>query len=101
MGKREIRKMVTREETEQILTCDTCGKDVTVPYNSCPTQIPLLRVFVGYDSTRPSPYGYNSDQPIGTKYGVDMGEMCKECRESWFDDLLNKYPHAKKVKIND
>lgn len=101
MGSRTIRKTVTREETETISVCDTCGKDVITPYNSCPTEIPLLPIFVGFDSTRPDPFGYGNYPANGSKYGVDMGEMCKECRESWFDDLLNKYPHAKKVKIND
>lgn len=100
MGKREITKTVTREETEQIPICDLCGKDVLTPYNSCPTEVPLLHIFVGYDGLRSHAY-WTTDMSIGSKYGIDMGEVCKECRESWFDDLLEKFPHAKKVKIND
>lgn len=97
---REVPTTCTRTVTT--FECDNCHKDVTSKGymgNSCPSERPLMEIFIGFDSTRSEPFVYGT--VYGSKYGVEGIEMCKNCRDDWFKDILKQFPTARLVKIND
>ena len=93
-----IKKEVIRIEEEHIPVCDFCGKETEHSYGGCPSERPISSLFVGYLETS----GYSpSMEMVQSKYGLDLGDVCRECRENWFKDLQDRYPNAKVVKFND
>ena len=96
---------VERLESIPIYVCDSCNVEIVNPHeNSCASQRPLMPMFIGFNDIKRSfgdSVGTYRKIVTGQKYGVDLGEWCKSCREKWFEDLLIMFPHAKKVKIND
>jgi len=102
MGHRTITKTVTKEIEERIPTCDLCQQDITFTVKgSCPSEQPLLRIFIG----NVAQYGYggynNVYSPTLQMFGLDLGDICRECREKWFKDLRKAFPNANEVKMND
>lgn len=101
MGHRTITKTVTKQIEERIPICDLCQKDVTVTVKgSCPSEQPLLRIFIG-NVAHWGYSGYGSGQTDLQMFGLDLGDICIECREKWFKDLRKGFPNAKEVKMND
>jgi len=94
-----IKKEVMRVEEERIPVCDFCGKETKDYYGGCPSESPILPLFVGFtQSTGISDYSQNI---ITQQYGLNLGDVCLACREKWFEDLKSRYPSAKVVKYND
>lgn len=94
-----VEKEVTRLEKQRIPVCDFCGKETKDYYGGCPSESPILPLFVGFtQSTGDSGYSQNV---LTQQYGLSLGDVCMECREAWFKDLQERYPSAKLVKYND
>ena len=92
-------KMVTRNEEIISYTCDNCNEQFKYVFiGGCPVEAELLPLFVGFESLQVSVYG---DEPNGSKHGVQIGDFCRECRDNWFKDILERYPSAKMITIND
>lgn len=88
---------VQKAITIDIPKCDLCEREVSNSSgNGCPSEDPLLNIFIGYDTISRNMYGMT-----GQKYGIEGIELCVECRENWFKDILEMFPNAKKVKTND
>lgn len=85
------------ERIIDISTCDLCKKKVTQNTSSCPSENSLLPLFIGYDTRSRGMYG----DVFGQTYGIEGVEMCIDCRERWFKEILEMFPNARLVKIND
>lgn len=93
-----------REEITQctkrvaVLVCDNCNKQFDEPtYDWHPDEKVLMPMFVGFSE----PYKRCYEQCEIRKYGIDLGEWCKDCREQWFESILKMFPRAIRVKINN
>ncbi len=92
-----VKKEVVEIREESIPVCDLCGKETKPHYGGCPSDAPILPLFIGYMDTR----NYSYSSMITQQYGLTLGDVCKECIEIWFKDLKERFPNAEIVKIND
>ncbi len=83
-----------KESSRTDATCDQCGKTFeNIKLTGCVKEDVVTSLLVGKFSEFS---GWTT-----TKYGYDLGDVCKECQSKLFNVVKSIFPKAKWMEINN